>query len=301
VARGYREKGNHIISAKTEHLAVLDPCEALEREGFQITYLPVDSSGRVDPEDVRRAIKKETILISLMTANNEIGTIQPIAEIGKIAKEKGVLFHTDAAQAIGKIFFHVEEMGVDLVSISAHKIYGPKGIGGLYVRGKNPRVQLQPIILGGGHEKGMRSGTLNVPGIVGLGAALKIARHEMKAEVVKLQHLRDKLFQKISDHLKEVVLNGHPTERLPNNLNLSFPGIKSEAIMMEMKEVSVSSASACTTAVPRPSHVLQAIGLSDGLARSSIRFGLGRFNTGEEVEYVAQKLGEVVDKLRGMA
>ncbi len=301
VAESLREKGNHILTAKTEHLAVLDPCEELAKRGFQITYLPVDQFGRVDPDEVRRAIKKETILISLMTANNEIGTFHPIAEIGKIAKEKGILFHTDAAQAIGKVPFHVEEFGVDLVSISAHKIYGPKGIGAIYIRGKNPRVQVKPILYGGGHEKGFRSGTLNVPAIVGLGAALEIARHEIKAESAKLQKLRDQLFQQISSKLKDVILNGHPTERLANNLNLSFVGVKSEAIMMEMKEVAVSSASACTTVVSRPSHVLKAIGLSDELAHASIRFGLGRFNIEEEVDYVAQKVVEVVDKLRSMA
>lgn len=298
VAREHQQQGAHLITAVTEHRAILDPCRHLESQGFRVTYLEVDRFGRVAPEKVREALTSQTILITLMTANNEVGTLHSIQEIGKIAKERGVLFHTDAAQAMGKISFKVEEMGVDLVSISAHKIYGPKGVGALYIRRKAPRVQLAPILFGGGHERGLRSGTLNVPGIVGLGEALEIAEREQVAEGPRLQGLRDRLQKQIMENLEGVGLNGHPSDRLPNQLNLSFAGIRSEVLMREISEVAVSSGSACSSAEASPSHVLKALGLSDSLAQSSIRFGLGRFNTSEEVDYVGGRVVEAVRRLR---
>ncbi|MFH1262101.1 MAG: IscS subfamily cysteine desulfurase [Pseudomonadota bacterium] len=298
VARMYREKGNHIISCPTEHKAVIDSLKFLETEGFDVTWVAVDKYGRVDPESVRNAITEKTILITIMTANNEIGTIHPIAEIGKIAKEKGVLFHTDAVQAVGKVPFDVNEMGVDLVSMSAHKIYGPKGVGALYVRRKNPRVRLAPIIHGGGHERGMRSGTLNVTGIVGFGEACEIALREMATESVRLRGMRDRLQALIEKELPQVYLNGHPTERLPNNLNLSFAYVEGESLLMGMKEIALSSGSACTSASLEPSYVLKAIGVGEDLAHTSIRFGLGRFTTDEEIDYVAKTVVKSVRRLR---
>lgn len=300
-ARMYKEKGNHIISCPTEHKAVIDSLKYLESEGYDVTYLPVDRYGRVNPEDVRKAITDKTILITLMTANNEIGTIHPIPEIGRIAKEKGILFHTDAAQAVGKIPIDVERMGIDLLSMSAHKLYGPKGIGALYVRRKNPRVRISPILHGGGHERGMRSGTLNVPGIVGFGEACEIAGREMTTEASRIRALRDRLQEKILGNLPQVYLNGHPTERLPNNLNLSFATVEGESFLMGIKEVAVSSGSACTSASLEPSYVLKAIGVREDLAHTSIRFGLGRFNTEEEVDYVADAVVRNVTRLREMS
>ena len=298
IAEMYGEKGNHIISVQTEHHVVLDPCRHLQSKGFDVTFLPVDRYGRVDPEAVQQAITSKTILISIMSANNEIGTLQPISEIGKIAKAKGILFHSDAVQSVGKIPLRVDEVGVDLVSISAHKTYGPKGVGALYVRRRNPRVRLAPLFYGGGHERGLRSGTLNVPGIVGLGMALEIAEQNMEAESAKLKGLRDKLFKIISDNLDEIFLNGHPTERLPNNLNLSFSKVNGAALLMGMDDVAVSSGSACTSASPEPSYVLSALGIEKDLAQASLRFGLGRFNTEEEVDYAAKKTIQVVKQLR---
>jgi cysteine desulfurase len=302
VVEFYRDKGNHIITCVTEHKAVLDSCKALERAGkATVTYLPVDKYGMVDPEDVRRAITDKTVLISIMSANNEIGTLHPITEIGKIAKEKGVIFHCDATQGVGKMPLDVEKAGIDLLSASAHKIYGPKGVGILYVRSKGPRVRLTPIIDGGGHERGLRSGTLNVTGIVGFGAACEVAGQEMGEEIHRLHSLRDKLQAGIFERLDEVYLNGHPTERLPGNLNLSFAYVEGESLLMGMKDIAVSSGSACTSATLEPSYVIRALGTEEELAHSSIRFGLGRFNTEEEVDFVAQRVTDEVQRLRDMS
>ncbi|MBI3871743.1 MAG: IscS subfamily cysteine desulfurase [candidate division Zixibacteria bacterium] len=293
------DKGNHIVISAIEHRAVLDCARRLEREGFRVTYLPVDWGGLVDPVDVRRAITDQTILISIMTANNEIGTVQPIRAIGQIAREQGVVFHTDAAQAHGRIPINVEDDNVDLLSISAHKIYGPKGVGALYVRQRRPRIRLVPLIDGGGHERGLRSGTLPVPLIVGLGLALEIASSEMTAESQRLAALRDRLMHRIMENLEDVKVNGALSPRLPNNLNLSFAGIDGEAVLMGVKDdVALSSGSACTSAEVEPSHVLKAIGVPDGLARGSIRFGLGRSNTIEEIDYVAERIVATVTNLR---
>ncbi|MDW8197532.1 MAG: IscS subfamily cysteine desulfurase [Gemmataceae bacterium] len=301
VAGMYRKKGNHIITQATEHKAVLDTCKRLEREGFQVTYLPVDQYGQVHPDQVREAITEKTILVSIMTANNEIGTLQPISAIGRICKEKGVLFHTDAVQAVGKIPLDVEAMGIDLLSLTAHKIYGPKGIGALYVRKKDPRVRLEPQIDGGGHERGMRSGTLPVPLIVGFGRACAIAQAEMHEEVPRTFALRERLRQGIMSRLPETYLNGHPTERLPGNANISFAYVEGEGLMMGIKDVAVSSGSACTSASLEPSYVLRALGVGDELAHSSIRFGIGRFNTQEEVDYVVDLVVREVNRLREMS
>jgi cysteine desulfurase len=301
VAEMYKDKGNHIITSPIEHKAVLDTCQFLENKGYEITYLPVDSYGRVSPEDVKKAINTKTILVSVMLANNEIGTINPIAEIGKICKEKGVLFHTDAVQGVGKIPVNVQALGVDLLSISAHKMYGPKGIGGLYVRRKAPRVRLSPMIHGGGHERGMRSGTLNVPGIVGFGKAAELALKLMPDESARLKRLRDKLWDGICSQLDEVYLNGHPTERLPNNLNVSFAYVEGESLMMGMKEIAVSSGSACTSASLEPSYVLKKIGVGEDLAHTSIRFSVGRFTTDDEIDYTIKKVVSTVKKLRNLS
>jgi cysteine desulfurase len=301
VASMYRKKGNHIITVVTEHKATIDPCKRLERDGYHVTFLPVDAEGRVSPEQVAEAITDKTILVSIMAANNEIGTVQPVAAIGKVCKKRGVLFHTDGVQAVGKIPVDVEEMGIDLLSLSGHKIYGPKGIGALYVRRKDPRVRLDPQIDGGGHERGMRSGTLPVPGIVGLGMACELCRKEMDTEIPRLIALRERLRLGIQGQLEDVYLNGHPTERLPGNLNLSFAFVEGEAMMMGIKDVAVSSGSACTSASLEPSYVLKALGVGDELAHSSIRFGLGRFNTEEEVDYVIQDVVRAVNHLREMS
>jgi cysteine desulfurase len=300
VSAMYRSQGNHIITAVTEHKAVLDPCKRLQREGYEVTFLTVDRFGRVSAEQVTQAITPKTILVSIMTANNEIGTLQPIREIAAICKEQQVLFHTDAAQAAGKIPIDVPSLGVDLLSLSAHKLYGPKGVAALYVRRRNPHVRLEPIFDGGGHEGGLRSGTLPVPLIVGLGKACEICRLEMKTEGECLQTLREKLRQGIMDRLSEVYLNGHPTECLPGTLNLSFAHVKGDALMMAMRNVAISSGSACTSASVEPSYVLKALGVDDELAHSSIRFGLGRFNTEEEVDYVIAEVCGAVERLRAM-
>jgi len=302
VVEFYKDKGNHVITCVTEHKAILDSCKALERAGkATVTYLPVDQYGMVDPDDVRRAITDKTVLITIMAANNEIGTIHPIAEIGRIAKEKGIVFHSDATQGVGKIPMDVEKAGIDLLSASAHKMYGPKGIGILYVRSKGPRVRLTPIIDGGGHERGLRSGTLNVPGIVGMGAASEIAGQEMEQESARLCSLRDKLQAGLFERLDEVYLNGHPTQRLPGNLNVSFAFVEGESLLMGIRDVAVSSGSACTSATLEPSYVIRALGTEEELAHSSIRFGLGRFNTEEEVDFVAQRVTEEVRRLRDMS
>jgi cysteine desulfurase len=297
----YREKGDHIITQVTEHKAVLDTCKRLEKHGFQVTYLPVEKDGRINLDDLRRAITPKTILISIMYANNEIGVVQPIAEIGKIAKEKGVLFHVDGVQAVGKIPVDVNRDGIDLLSLTAHKIYGPKGCGALYVRRRNPRVQLTALIDGGGHERGMRSGTLNVPGIVGFGKACELCMNEMAEESERLRRLRDRLKDKILSRLDEVYVNGSMEHRLPNNLNLSFAYVEGESLLMGINDVAVSSGSACTSATLEPSYVLKALGLGEEIAHSSIRFGLGRFNTEEEVDYVADRVVATVEKLRELS
>jgi cysteine desulfurase len=301
VAEMYHEKGNHIITAVTEHKAILDTAKRLEKAGCTVTYLNVGKDGLIDPEAINAAITDKTILISIMMANNEIGVIQPVAEIGKIAKEKGVIFHCDATQGVGKIPVDVQAMGIDLMSFSAHKIYGPKGIGALYVRKKNPRVRIAPMMDGGGHERGMRSGTLNVPGIVGFGKACEICENEMAEEGVRLTRWREKLKDQLLKELDEVYLNGHPTQRLPQNLNLSFAYVEGESLLMGLKEIALSSGSACTTATLEPSYVLRALGVGSDLAHSSLRFGLGRFNSEEEVDYVGKRVIETVRRLREMS
>jgi cysteine desulfurase len=301
VAQMYREKGNHIITQVTEHKAVLDTCKRLEKDGFRVTYLPVQKDGRIDLEDLKRAMDDKTILVSIMAANNEIGVLQPIREIGALCHEKGVIFHTDAVQAIGKVPFNVIQDNVDLASITAHKIYGPKGVGALYVRRKNPRVQIVAQIDGGGHERGMRSGTLNVPGIVGLGKACEILNQEREKEAAYLISLRNRLKDKIFAALDEVYINGSWEHRLPGNLNISFAFVEGESLLMGINDIAVSSGSACTSATLEPSYVLKALGAGDDLAHSSIRFGFGRFNTVEEVDYVAAKLIDVVKRLRELS
>jgi cysteine desulfurase len=301
VAEFYKDKGNHLITTVTEHKAILDTCKRLEKQGFEVTYLGVDKVGRVDPQDVRKAIGPKTTLVSIMLANNEIGTVQPLEEIGQITRERGVLLHTDAVQGVGKIDFDVQKMNVDLASISAHKMYGPKGVGALYVRRSKPRVRLVAQMDGGGHERGMRSGTLAVPLIVGFGKACDILANEGKAEAVRMISLRERLRTRIMDQLDEVYLNGSAEHRLPGNLNLSFNFVEGEGLMMAIKDVAVSSGSACTSTSLEPSYVLRALGVGDELAHSSIRFGLGRFNTEEEVDYVADLVVGKVRRLRDLS
>jgi cysteine desulfurase len=302
VVEFYKDKGNHVITAVTEHKAILDTCKALERAGkAQVTYLQVDKYGLVDPDDVRKAITDKTVLISLMYANNEIGSIHPLREIGRLAKEKGIVFHSDATQGVGKIPVDVESLGMDLMSLTAHKVYGPKGCGALYVRSKGPRVRLTPQMDGGGHERGMRSGTLNVPGIVGLGKACELSGAEMETEAGRSIELRERLRKGLFDQLDEVYLNGHPTNRLPGNLNVSFAFVEGESLLMGLKDIAVSSGSACTSATLEPSYVLKALGVGEDLAHTSIRFGLGRFNTAEEVDYVIERVVHEVRRLRDMS
>src|ERR1700747_3121145 len=301
VAEMYREKGMHIITAVTEHKAVLDTCKRLEKYGYRVTYMPVQKDGLVDLDDLKRAMDDKTILVTIMYANNEIGVLQPVAEIGKLCRERGVIFHTDATQAVGKVPVDVVKQNIDLMSISGHKMYGPKGVGALYVRRKNPRVQISAIIDGGGHERGMRSGTLNVPGIVGLGKACAIAQEEMPQESCRLAGLRNRLRDRIMNRLDEVYINGSMEQRLPGNLNISFAYVEGESLLMGINDVAVSSGSACTSATLEPSYVLKALGAGDDLAHSSIRFGLGRFNTEPEVDYVADKLIDVVPRLRALS
>jgi len=299
-AEFYKEKGNHLITVRTEHKATLDTMKRLERQGYEVTYLATDKDGRISAQQLREAMTGKTILVSVMLANNEIGTVQPIAELGEVTREKGVLFHVDAVQGVGKVPFDVEKMKVDLASVSAHKIYGPKGIGALWVRRK-PRVRIAPIIDGGGHERGMRSGTLNVPGIVGFGKAAELAQQLMPEESKRTYQLRKRLQDYLFSHLDHLELNGHPTERLPGNLNVSFAYVEGEALMMAIKNVAVSSGSACTSASLEPSYVLRACGVSEELAHTSIRFGIGRFNTEEEVDYVGKYVVDQVKKLREMS
>jgi cysteine desulfurase len=301
VAEMYREKGNHIITCVTEHKAVIDTCKKLEKQGYRVTYLPVQKDGRISLDELRAAATDKTILITIMTANNEIGVLQPIAEIGAIAKEKGIIFHTDAVQAAGKVPFNVNDLKVDLASISAHKMYGPKGVGALYVRRRNPRVLLSEQINGGGHERGMRSGTLNVPGIVGIGKAAELCKAEMASDAERLRQLRDYLNEQLHKNLDELYINGSMEHRLPHNLNISFAYVEGESLLMGINDVAVSSGSACTSASLEPSYVLKALGAGDDLAHSSIRFGLGRWTTKEEVDYVIAKLTNVVQRLREMS
>ncbi len=301
VAEFYKEKGNHIITTVVEHKAILDTCRRLESQGFEVTYLPVERDGRVSLEALERALTERTILVSVMLANNEIGTVQPLAEIGKLTRARGVLLHTDAVQGVGKVPFDVMAMNVDLASITAHKMYGPKGVGALYVRRQKPRVRIAAQMDGGGHERGMRSGTLNVPGIVGLGRAAQIMREEGVEEGKRIAALRDRLHGKLTRELDEVHLNGSREHRLPGNLNLSFAFVEGEAMMMAIKDVAVSSGSACTSASLEPSYVLRALGVGDELAHSSIRFGLGRYTTEEEVDYVAELVIKKVRHLRDMS
>jgi cysteine desulfurase len=301
VAEMYRQKGNHIISAITEHKAVLDPIKHLETKGYEVTWLPVDGMGRISLDDLRNAITDRTILVTLMAANNEIGTLHPITEIGAICKEKGVLFHTDATQCPGKIELDVIRQNVDLMSISAHKMYGPKGVGCLYVRRKNPRVRLTAQMDGGGHERGMRSGTLNVTGIVGMGEAARIAKEEFGPEVKRLRALRDRLQARLLAGIPDAVVNGDQSARLPHLTNVSFPYVEGESLIMGIKELAVSSGSACTSASLEPSYVLKGLGLGDELAHSSIRFSLGRFTTEEEVDHAADRVVAEVKRLREMS
>ncbi len=297
-AQAYYSYGKHIITSSIEHSAVLDSIKVMENKGFEITYLPVNEDGIIDIEALEKSIKDETILVSIMTANNEIGTINNIKAIGEICKKRDVLFHTDASQAIGKIPFDVVSNNVDMVSFSAHKIYGPKGIGAFYLKNKSPKINLTPQIFGGGHENYLRSGTLNVPAIVGFAKAVQICSNKMKEESQKISKLRNKLYYGLLNHLDEIYLNGSFENRLPGNLNLSFRYIKSETLMMDIRDIAVSSGAACSSATLKPSHVLKAIGLSDELSKSSIRFGLGRFNTEEEIDYAINKIIAAVKQLR---
>ena len=302
VAEMYREKGNHIVTTVIEQRAGLDVCKRLERQGFEVAYVPVQPDGLVDVETVRKAVTDKTILISVMFANNEIGTIQDVAAIGKLAKEKGIIFHTDATQALGKICVDVEAMGIDLLSCTSHLIYGPKGVGALYVRRKAPRVRIAPLIDGGGHERGMRSGTLPVPLIVGFGRAAEICGEVMAEERTRLAGLRDHLQDLILSNVDEAFLNGHSERRLPHNLNISFAYVEGESVLMGLnKETALSSGSACTSSTLEPSYVIAALGASAELAHSSIRFSLHRFNTAEEIDYVGQRTLEVVKRLREMS
>ena len=298
VAWMYRGKGNHIVTLETEHSAVLDSCKRLESEGFKLTYLPVKSDGRVDLANLEAALSDRTILVTVMAANNEIGVLQPVAEVGKLCRQRNILLHTDAVQAVGKVPIDVEAMNIDLLSISGHKIYGPKGIGAIYVRSKDPSVALTPMIHGGGHERGVRSGTLNVPGVVGLGKACEVCGQEMPQESERLRALRDRLKGGILSGLDRVYINGSIEHRLPHNLNVSFADVDGEALLMGINDIAVSSGSACTSSTPKSSHVLRALGVDDELARASLRFGLGRFNTDEEVDYVIKRLVETVSRLR---
>ena len=302
VAEMYREKGNHIVTTTIEQRATLDVCKRLERQGFEVTYLPVGRDGLVDVGAVRAALTDKTILISVMFANNESGTSQAVAELGKLAKEKGILFHTDATQAVGKVPVDVEAMGIDLLSATAHMLYGPKGVGALYVRRKNPRVRLAPMVDGGGHERGMRSGTVPVPLAVGFGKAAEICGEVMGEESKRLAALRDRLQEQILSKVDEAYVNGHPDRRLPHNLNISFAYVEGESVLMGLnREAALASGSACTSATLEPSYVISALGVDSELAHSSIRFGLHRFSTEEEVDFVARKTVEVIHRLREMS
>ena len=300
-AETHSAKGNHIITTVIEHEAVLDSCKNLESKGFDVTYVKVNDSGIVDPKDIADAFTDKTILVSVMYVNNEIGTIQPIKEIAKLCKAKKILFHTDATQAVGKLPIDLSKLGIDMLSFSSHKMYGPKGVGALYKTGKLPRVRIARQIDGGAQEKGIRAGTLNVPGIVGLGKACEIAAKELENEAIRITLLRDRLYHGIISGVKGVRLNGDPVKRIPGNLNISIEGIDADSLMISMKEVAVSTGSACSSEAVEPSHVLSSIGLDKNLMRSTIRFGIGRFNTEEEIEYVINKISEKVNYLRSIA
>jgi len=302
-----RRRGNHIVTVSTEHKAVLDPIDKLSRRGFEVTVLPVtqagaDRAGLVDVGRLGQALRPDTLLVSVMLANNEIGAIQPIADIGRLCRERGITFHCDATQAVGKLLVSVAELNVDLLSLSAHKIYGPKGIGALYVRRSSPQIRLEPQILGGGHEGGLRSGTLNVPGIAGFARAIELCLAEMESETKRLRELRNRLLAGLTSRVDDVSVNGPSLDaaglRLVNNLNVSFSGVDGEALLLHIRDLAVSSGSACTSANPEPSHVLRALGLSDDATRSSLRFGLGRFNTADEIDFAAQLVAESVQRLR---
>ena len=298
VARAGRGRGDHLITVQTEHRSVLDPVRALEREGFRVSVLPVDADGLLDPERVAHALTDRTLLVSVMAANNEIGVLQPLAEIGSLCRERGVLFHSDAAQAVGKVPIEVLDLHVDLLSFTAHKLYGPKGIGALYLRASRPRLRIEPLLHGGGHERGLRSGTLAVPLIVGFATALALCVEGREAEAEQLRGLAARLLEGIEKRLDGVALHGHPSQRLPGNLNLAFEGIESDSLLVALKDVAVSSGSACTSASPEPSHVLKALGIPDALARASLRFGVGRFNTVEEIDRASERVVEEVRALR---
>lgn len=300
-AEMYAEKGNHIITCVTEHKAVIDPCKKLERQGYNVTWLPVQKNGRVDVDQLKDAMTDKTILVSIMHANNEVGVIQPIEEIAALCSARDVIFHTDATQTVGKIPVDVQKQGIHMLSFTAHKLYGPKGAGVLYVRRRKPRVRVTPLLDGGGHERGMRSGTLNVTGIVGLGAAIDIAVREMPQETARVSALRDRLRKLLFDNISDIYENGDPNHKLPHSLNVSFSFVEGESLLMGISDVAVSSGSACTSASLEPSYVLKSLGLGDELAHSSIRFGLGRSNTQEEVDYVANKLIGTVARLRQMS
>lgn len=300
VAHFYKAQKNHIITCVTEHKCVLDSCRHLEQEGFKITYLPVQANGIIDLNVLREALTEQTVLVSIMAVNNEIGVIQPLAEIGKLCREKGIFFHTDAAQAVGKIPIDVQAMNIDLLSLSGHKIYGPKGIGALYVRRK-PRIRLLALITGGGQERGMRSGTLSPPLCVGIGEACSIAREEMASENIRLHALRNRFYKAILSELEEVYLNGDSEKRIPGNLNLSFAHVEGEGLMMGVKELAVSSGSACTSASLEPSYVLRALGVEAEMAHTSLRIGFGRFTTEEEVDEASQQIIKEVTRLREMS
>ncbi len=301
VAENLEEQGNHIITVVTEHKAVIDTCKYLERRGREVTYLPVDKHGLVTPEEVNAAITDKTVLVTIMHANNETGVLQPIEQIGAVCRKRKVLFHTDATQSFGKVPIDVQKMNVDLLSMSAHKIYGPKGVGALFVRRRRPRVRLAPQVHGGGHERGNRSGTLNVPGIVGFGEAVRIARESMPEESARIRELRDYMRARIEREIPHVQLNGHPEHMLPGHLNMSFSYIEGESLLMALKDVALSSGSACTSASLEPSYVLRAMGLDDELAHSSLRMTLGRFTTKEELDYVVDLLRKHVERLREMS
>ena len=301
IAEMYADKGDHIITVETEHKAVLDACKRLEKDGKRVTYLPVQKDGLIDLEQLKDSITEKTVLVSVMAANNEIGVLQDLTAIGAICRERGVLFHTDAVQAFGKVPLDVNAMNIDLASLTAHKVYGPKGVGALYVRRRSPRVRLTAQMDGGGHERGFRSGTLNVPGIVGFGKAAELALEEMSAETERLTYLREKLRRGIMDAIDETYVNGHSTRRLPGNMNISFNYVEGESLLMGLKDIALSSGSACTSASLEPSYVLRALGVGDELAHSSLRFGIGRFNTEEEIDHVVNRVIAEVDRLREMS
>ena len=301
VAYQYKDRGNHIITSAVEHHAVLDSCKALEEAGFDVTYLPVDKYGMVHPQQVKDAITDQTVLISLIYVNGEVGTINPITEVGEIAEKYGILFHSDATQGIGKVESNVDELKVDLMSFTAHKMYGPKGIGALYVRKKAPPIQLYPLLHGGGQENNIRSGTLNVPGIAGFGAACELCKQETEEETKRITALRDQLYHELFKRIDLIHLNGHPTKRLPGNLNLSFEFVESQSILLGLKEIALSSGSACNSDSIEPSYVLRAMGVKDELALGAVRFGLGRHNTAAEVDTVVECVAAQVARLRELS